>query len=187
MILVNLLPEDLRKKKESHFLFQRRKIAKTGGICFAILTFIFYYQYQFSLKTASVLQIQWSFVEKDVGRVNQLRKSIEDGSKKEREFLERYVVSTFPNTAILSAVSEHLPNSVWLLELKILRQPDENALLLKGLSLPSQSHSTIKDIEKYLRDLKGQFPPQTDVILTTSRQHEKNKELTLFTAVFKWP
>lgn len=158
-----------------------------GGIClFTVLTLIFYVQYQITLANLRVLQDKWLLMEKDVNRVTELKKKIEEGSSKEKEFLEGHVISPFPSTAILSALSAFLPDSIWLVELKITRKPDENSVLLKGLSLPSSRRSSIQDIEKYLRDLKEKFPPKTELILTTSRQVKDNRELTVFTAVFKW-
>ena len=116
-----------------------------------------------------------------------LKSKIEEGSKKEKEFLEHHITSPFPTTSILTAVSELLPDSIWLVELKVSREAKENTFLLKGLSLPSPHYSSIQDIEKYLREIKERFPPATQLILTTSRQVKENQELTLFTAIFKWP
>ena len=111
---------------------------------------------------------------------------MESGSKAERQFLENYVISPFPNTLILSALSELLPDPLWLVELKIVRQPKSNLLLIKGVSQSMREESSVQTIEEYLRALKEKFPANTDLVLTTSRQREGTTELTLFTAVFKW-
>lgn len=188
MILVNLLPAEQRKRigRGPAFLQDKRFIAGFA-VVFSLLTLVFYVRYQINLGELKVLKDQWFLIEKDVQRVTELKKKMEEGIKKEREFLERYVTTSFPNTAILTAASVFLPDSIWLLELKVTRQAGENSFLLKGLSLPNPRRSSIEDIEKYLRVLREKFPEKTELILTTSRQLKDNRELTLFTAVFKWP
>ena len=187
MIRINLLPPELRKTKASYLSSaQKRKLLIGLGSIFLGLTLIFYIQYQLSLKTLKGLQVHWVSLQKDVQRVTALQSQLETGSKKEKEFLERHVTSPLPLTAILNAVNRSLPDSIWLIEIKISRQPQESSFLVKGFSVPSNRGSSIQDIEKYVRDVKGIFPSQTEVVLTTSRQPKENRELTLFTAVFKW-
>ena len=187
MITINLLPTELRSKGAPSPLFiHRKKILIGCGAAFVVLTLAFYLQYQLGLQALKNLQSRWLSLQKDVKRISELQLHIESGSKKEKEFLERYVTSPFPVTSILNAVNKFLPDSVWLIELKIARQPQESTLLLKGLSLPSSRRLGIQDIEQYLREMKAIFPPRTEVVLTTSRQVKENRELTLFTAIFKW-
>ncbi len=187
MILINLLPLEYRKKGGSqHSVLRNKRLLNGIGAGFLILTFIFYVQYQWELLRFRELQTQWATLKEEVQRVTQLKTKIELGAKGESDFLQSYVASSFPTTAILSSVNVLLPPSIWLIELKVTRRAHENTLLLKGLSLPSQRGTSIPDIEKYLSGLKEKFPTRAEVILTTSRQLKENRELTLFTAVFKW-
>lgn len=187
MILINLLPPEYRKERGSKSSFLRNKRALNGiGAGFLILTFIFYVQYQLESVQFHKLRTQWATLEKEVQRVTQLKAKIEQGVKGENDFLESYIATSFPTTVILSTVNVLLPPSIWLLELKVTRRTHENTLLLKGLSFPGRQGVSIQDIEKYLSGLKEKFPTRVDLILTTSRQLKENKELTLFTAVFKW-
>lgn len=187
MILINLLPSQLRRESSFHpFLRNKRRLAKWGGTIFVVLTLLFYFHYQFSLKTFRELEVRWLSLQKGVQRVNELQQKMEEGVVVEKQFLDHYVTSSFPVTTILSAVSEFLPDSIWLLELKVSRQPKESTFLVKGFSLPFNLRSSIQDIERYLQAMKEKFPPKTELILTTSRQTKENRELTLFTAVFKW-
>ena len=149
-------------------------------------TLVFYIQYHLSRKTLTGLQTHWVSLQKDVLRVSQLQTGLENGGRKEKDFLEHYVVSPLPLTIILNSINKFLPDSVWVIELKISREPQGSTFLLKGLSLPADGRSSIQDIEKYLRDIKEKFPEGTEVVLTTSRQTKEGKELTLFSAIFKW-
>lgn len=187
MILINLLPPHLRRAKTKGYSLKiDPRVLIAGGIFFVGLTLIFYLQYLLSLRTLKKLQTEWPVVQLKMQKVTQLQSEIEGGSKKEKEFIEGYVLPSFRTTSILSAVSELIPNSIWLIELKLTREGKENSFLLKGLSFATQRNSSIETIEKYLRDLKEKFPPDTRLMLTTSRQQREKAELTLFTAVFKW-
>lgn len=187
MIQINLLPKEFRRERTSPILLiQQKKHGRILGFVFLLLTLLFYIQYHMNLGKLRALREEWASLQGDVGRVTGLKNQIDSGGKKEKQFLEDYVTSPFPATAILSAVSTFLPDSIWLVELKISRRPNENTFLVKGFSLPKQKHSGIQDIEAYLRALKEGFPPETDLLLTTSRQVKEEMELTLFTAVFKW-
>ncbi|MBI4115827.1 MAG: hypothetical protein HY447_04535 [Candidatus Omnitrophica bacterium] len=187
MISVNLLPVEFRKRKEIHFVgLPNKKVGKIVGGIFITLTAIFYVQFWINLATYKQLEKSWPVLQTDQARVFKLRSEIDKGSKNEKTFLDSYITSSYATTSLLTAVSETLPDSIWLVEMKFARNPNENALVLKGLSRVSKKHSSIQDIEKYLRDLKRRFPQGTSLILTTSRQSRENVELTLFTAVFKW-
>jgi len=188
VIHINLLPPELRTNGKKLFTLsaKQKKILIAVGAVLAILTVIFYIQYQLSLRALRQLQGKWTTLQKDIVRVSNLQSQLESGDKKEKAFLEHDVTSPLSLTAVLNALNQYLPDSVWLIEIKFARQPKESTFLVRGLSLPSSQHSSIQDVEKYLRDLKQTFPPETELVLTTSRQMKENKELTLFTAIFKW-
>lgn len=187
MILINLLPAEFRKGTlgESRFL-RLLQWAKLGGILFLILTLALYAHHIFVSRALAKLQTQWQQLESDVMRIQQMRDEMNQGSKAQKDFLEKYVVAPFRATSILTYISEFLPDSIWLVELKILRQPLQGTLFLKGLSLPSGERSSVQQIEKYLGDLKAKFPEDTVLVLTTSRQQKEKAELTFFMAAFKW-
>lgn len=187
MILINLLPLEFRKQAvRGGASWLLGKPGKIVGIFFLGLTAIFYLQYLWAAYSLRELQSEWGGLQKEVGRVGQIRKELEGGVKGEKDFLAKYVVSPFRITTLLSAASELLPDSIWLTEMRIARESQENTLLLKGLSRSSPRNSSLEDVERYVRDLKERFPPGTDLLLTTSRQQKDSFELTLFTAIFQW-
>ncbi len=188
MIQINLLPPELRTDKKKLFSFsaKNKKILIAVSAALGVLTLLFYVQYLLSLGTLKELQKKWVTLQNDILRVSNLQLEIEEGSKKEKAFLEHDITSPLSVTAVFNTLNQYLPDSIWLIETKFTRQPKESIFLVRGYSLPSAQRSSIQDIEKYLRDLKQTFPSQTELILTTSRQTKENEELTLFTAVFKW-
>lgn len=188
MILVNLLPPDLRKETAGYAPLRRAPfIAKMGGVLFIVLTVIFYAQYLMDLRGLHLLQKRWGTIQRDVKRIDKIKTEMEGaGSNGEKDFIERYVVSPYSLTRILSSLSELIPDSIWLVEMRALRQPSANTLVLKGVSRALQGQSTVQEIERYLRALRERTPPGTNLVLTTTRQGQERAELTLFTAVFKW-
>lgn len=188
MIQINLLPLELRTGRNSLLPFsaKNKKILIAVGAALGALTLLFYVQYLLSLGMLEELQKKWVTLQNDILRVSNLQLEIEEGSKKEKAFLEHDITSSLPVTAVFNTLNQYLPDSIWLIEMKFIRQPKENTFLVRGFSLPSAQRSSIQDVEKYLRDLKQTLPPQTELVLTTSRQTKETKELTLFTAVFEW-
>lgn len=187
MILINVLPPELRRKGLSHAAWGgQRRLFRGLGLGFLVLTLFFYGQYLLSLRTYGQLQKRWQGLQGDIGRVNALRSELDTGVRQEKEFLETYVFASPPTTQLLQSVSLFLPNSVWLEELKVSRRPKDHTLLLKGFSLPSKETSSIRNIEKYLQSVKEVLPGDANVVLMTSRKQEQPFEVTLFTAVFKW-
>jgi len=187
MILINLLPYEFRKEALRDPRMRRTiRLVQGGGVVFVGLTLIFYVQYFFEFRSLKAMQTEWQGLEADVQRVQQIRDEMTQGSEAEKNFIESYVISPFRAASILSHLSEFLPDSIWLLELRLVRQPQNNTLLIKGMSLPGRDRSSVQEIEKYLGDLKAGFPQNIELVLTTSRQLKDRIELTFFTAIFKW-
>ena len=187
MILINLLPTEFRKAAFGDPKMRRWiRLLQASGALFAGLTLIFYVQYLLESRTLKTLQNQWQSLEADAQRVQQIRDEMAQGSGAEKKFIEGFIISPFLATQILSGVSELLPDSIWLLELRLVRQPQNNSLLVKGMSLSGKDRTSVQKIEKYLGDLKAIFPENIELVLTTSRQQKDRVELTFFTAIFKW-
>lgn len=187
MILVNLLPSQLRHRKGgTEVTLPKKQIGKIVFVLFLSVTAVFYVQYFISLHSIKGLRNRWALLQSDLLRVDKLRGELESGSKAEHSSLDKYVLSNYRTTEILSSISESIPDSIWLIELRVLRDAGGNTLVLKGAARSKKGRSSLQDIEKYLRDLKAKSPPNTELSLTTTRQEKEMMELTLFTAVFKW-
>lgn len=187
MILINLLPPEFRKTSSGSLSgLVRGKWVKSSFLFFLALTLIFYAQYLLSSKTLTGLEKKWPGLQLKTKHVTEIRAQLESIDKPEKNFLENYAAMSFKTISILSATSELLPEGTWLIELRTSRAIKDNTFLLKGLSVSGRQHSSIQDIEKYLRGLKERFPQNTSLVLTTSRQEKEKTELTLFTSVFKW-
>lgn len=187
MILINLLPKEFDPVRPGLPPLAVRRVGAGVTVVFSALTLIFYFQYLYQLKIHAELRGRWASLEQTVRQVVQVRTELEGGVKNEKGFIEKYVVPNLKSTALLSVISELLPESAWLVELQLERAVKGNTLVLKGVALPSRRETSIQEIEKYLRGLRDKLPPGTDLLLTTSRQQKEKLDLMQFTAVFKWP
>lgn len=187
MISINLLPHEFRKVTVfTQRTWLRPRYMKLAGCIFVLITIIFYIQFLFYVKTYSGLQKKWPALYANAQRVAQIRNEVQGGIKSERDFIAQYLVSPLSTTVILSAISEFLPSSMWLVEVKLTRQPKENIFILKGLTHSEKGRTGMQEVEKYLKLVKEKFPPETRLTVTTSHQERERVELTFFTAIFKW-
>lgn len=186
MILINLLPKELNSVKPGLPPLAVRRVGTGITVVFSVLTLFFYFQYLHQLKIHAEFRRHWASLEHTVRQVAQVKAELEGGVKTEKDFIEKYVVPQLKFTTLFSSAGEHLPESAWLVELQLERAEKGNVLVLKGVALPSRKETSIQEIEKYLKTLRDELPPGTNLLLTTSRQQKEKLELTQFTAVFKW-
>lgn len=186
MILINLLPKEFEPVKLGLSSLKTRRVGVGIAVVFSILTLIFYFQYLYQLKIYTELRGHWATLEQTVRQVAQVKAELEGGVKNEKSFIEKYVTPNLTFTSLLSAISELLPESTWLVELQLERAGKGSTFVLKGMALPSRHETSIQEIEKYLRAIRDRLPPGAELLLTTSRHQKEKLELTQFTAVFKW-
>lgn len=185
MIKVNLLPEEFRiiHKDVDHGKYY--KYALIGGGLFLLATVFLFIDFLFSYSRYSKIQKEWHVIEPQAQELNDLRSDVEGDLKKEKDFVEQFVVTKRPLTSIMMWCSEILPESAWLTELQLKLDKDTGRLLVKGLALPSKEISSIGIIEKFLQELKRKMP-DSSLSLMTTRQQMENTDLTQFTANFSW-
>lgn len=187
MIKINLLPEDLRKKKKSATRVPYVPLAILAGVLFLLMTCFFYVDYLSARSAYHRVRQDWLRLNPLMGQLKSLETKIEGEMRGEKDFLEANVLNTDPVTQILSWVSEFLPAKGWLTQFKFERGGGGGCLLtLQGVVLPSRTQTSIEQIEAYLQGLKAKLPPQTTLALTTSREVLEKRESTAFAANLEW-
>ncbi len=185
MIQINLLPEELRGREKKTVKVPGLKIGLGAGIFILALTFFFYMDLIIARHKLKKLETEWFANQPKSQELNQLQQEVETVLKPEKKFLEEFVVTQTPLTHKLRWISEFLPETAWLLEVKLERKAEEKEdLFIKGLSLPSKEKSSIAQIETYLHDLKAKMP-EANLSLTTTRQNLEGIDLTQFVANFQ--
>lgn len=188
MIKVNLLPLELRKGDANAVRIPYIPLAILAGALFLLLTFFFYGDYLAARSAYKRIQKEWTKVNPMMAELKALETKAEVEIKGEKNFLEKNVLNTGPVTRILSWVSEFLPPRGWLTELRAQREGEGFRVTLRGVVLPFRTQTGIEQIEEYLQKLKTKLPPQTSVMLTTSKDAKDagGAEGTVFVANLEW-
>ena len=186
MIKINLLPQELRKKKKTATRIPYIPLAVLAGVLFLLMTFVFYGDYLRARSAYKKVQKEWAKVNPSMAQLKTLETKIEVEMKGEKAFLEKNVLNTESMTQMLSWVSEFLPPKGWLTELKVEREGQGCRLSLKGVVLASRTQTGIEQIEEYFQKLKTKLPAQTTVALTTSKEGKEKTEGTAFAARLEW-
>lgn len=185
MIRINLLPQEFRPKETVSYTGRYFKTAILAGVALTLLTLVFYVDFILSFGKLRRIEGDWKTSQPEYQKLTQLQKEVEGPLKQERQFMEQFVTTSRPLTSFLMWGSELLPDSAWLVELKLSRSKESGNFLIKGLSLPSKEKTSIEHIESFLQALKAKMP-DTRLALTTTRQEIDKVELTQFTAHFGW-
>lgn len=185
MITINLLPPEFKVVEKKGGNAPGRKFLFLGGGLFALLTGFFYFDYLGTTLKLTGLEKEWKQLEPQSVAVRTLKAKIEKTVRPEADFLRTRVAVDKPLTHLLSWIQELLPDTFWLIELKMERSADKVKILLKGLALPSKEKSSIELIENYMQALKAKLG-NAALNLTTTRQKMNDTNLTLFTASFEW-
>ncbi|MFA7255579.1 MAG: hypothetical protein WC133_05735 [Candidatus Omnitrophota bacterium] len=186
MIRINLLPQELRKRKKTVVRIPYLPFAILGGVLFLLLTFFFYGDYLRARITYNHVRKEWAKLNPSMAQLKALETKIEVEMKGEKDFLEKNVLNTDSMTRILSWASEFLPPKGWLTELKAEREGEGCRLTLKGVVLASRTQTGIEQIEEYFQKLKAKLPPQTAIALTTAKEGKEKTEGTAFVAHLDW-
>lgn len=185
MITINLLPEELRAGGKKMARIPALKIGLGAGILVLVLTFVGYIDLIGSKNRLKKLENEWFSIQPQSQALGQLQQEVETVLKPEKAFWEQFVTARTPLTHKLTWVSEFLPPTAWLLEIKMERKGNSENFFVKGLALPAKTKSSIAQIETYLHDLKDKMP-DANLSLTTTRQKFEETELTQFVANFQW-
>ncbi|MBI3306215.1 MAG: hypothetical protein HYZ84_00210 [Candidatus Omnitrophica bacterium] len=185
MIRVNLLPEEFRIAEKKKPPIPYVKIAVGVGVLFVVLTGIFYLDYLVALAQRGQVQKQWLKIQPEALSLNQLRNDVEGVLKPEKEFFEKYVDTSTSLTNLMMWISQFLPETAWLTELKLEYNEKEVEFLVKGLCISTKDNSSIEQIEKYTQQLNSKIP-YAMLNLTTTRQEFEGQQLTQFIIQFSW-
>ena len=186
MIKINLLPQELRKKKKSATRVPYIPLALLAGVLFLLMTCFFYVDYLKARSAYQRVHQDWVRLNPLMGQLKSLENQIEIEMRGEKDFLEKNVLNTDSVTQILSWASEFLPAKGWLTQLKFERSGEGCLVTLQGVVLPSRAQTSIEQIEEYLQKFKAKLPLQTTLTLTTSKEVKEKVEGTAFAANFEW-
>lgn len=186
MITINLLPPEYKRKKRTAGPVPYIPLVILFGVLFFLLTLFFFADY---LKTKSAydrIWKEWEQISPQMQQLKSLERKVDVEMRGEKEFLEKYVLNTDSMTRILECLSENLPPSAWLTEVRLERVKGGGKLALQGVVLPMLKKTGIEQIEDYMKKLKENLP-KGNYTLTTAKQDSKGSgEGIAFSALFDW-
>ena len=203
MILINLLPKELRVSTTQKANVPYRPIAIGIFIVFVLLGF---YNLFISFRLRAQLrglEEQWSGMAQDSAQAEALEREFGATILAEVDFYDAWVDPPLQAGRVLNTVSDLLPKSLWLTQLVFQRGGKEMQLVLDGLSKSTGRDSKLVEIQTLANQLKSEIEPilgpgaqinlnpafkkQLLVAVTTSSKDEdqEQSEVTQFTTTLK--
>ena len=204
MILINLLPRELRRQEVKAPKIPYRLVAFVIFFIFLLVSVYNLYRYIRIREKYRSYQQQWKQLEKQNAEADSLQKQLGSSVLAEIDFYNTLVDPPLETARVLNLISDLVPPAAWLTELRFERKGSELNLLLNGLSDDTRRDSKLVEIQNFANQVKGEMEkflvPATSpgfasvgasspkikvAVTTTSRKAETQQaEVTQFTATF---
>ncbi|OGW85493.1 MAG: hypothetical protein A3C35_05925 [Omnitrophica bacterium RIFCSPHIGHO2_02_FULL_46_11] len=162
MILINLLPQELRIKETKKLNIPYRLIAVCVFVIFLGLSIYNLFLYVSVREEFRKLEKQWSAIEAKSIQADQLEAEVGGGGMAaEIDFYDTFIEPPLETAHILNLVSDLTPKSAWLAELKFERVQKEMMLVLNGVSESAGKSSKLIEIQNFSNSLKDQMEQVT--------------------------
>ncbi len=200
MIVINLLPQELRFKEVKHIHIPYQKIV--FGIFFFVLVLSIYNLIVYVRVRSEyvALQKQWNQMAEKSAQADALESELGSSITTEVDFYDSLVDPLLTTSRILNSISDLMPKSVWLTGINFSRKKKDLDLAITGLSQSVGSTSKLIDIQNFANALKVEMEkflgPVSQVnptvksrlkvaVTTSSQKTSENIDTTQFTASFK--
>lgn len=200
MILINLLPEELRFKDVKSIHIPYQKIA--AAIFFIVLTLSIYnlIVYVRVRSEYADLQKQWNQLADKSAQADALENELGSSIMAEVDFYDDFVEPPLATARILNMISDLIPKSAWLNAINFNRREKELDLTVNGLSQSVAASSKLIEIQNFANLLKVEMEKflgsdsatvnraansHLKVAVTTSSKISDKVDVTQFTASFK--
>lgn len=201
MILINLLPQELRIKEIKRINIPYRPIAFVIFLIFLLLSLYNLFLFIRVRERHRNFSKQWKALEPRSNEADLLERELGATIVTEVDFYDGLVDPPLETARILNLVSDLIPESAWLTQLEFKRDNKDMQLILNGLARTSGKASKLIEIQNFANGLKdkmeeslgpaSQASPNVKkkikVTVTTSSQKAdaEKAETILFTAAFK--
>ena len=201
MILINLLPQELRIKETKKINIPYRPIALVIFLIFLFLSIYNLFLFIRIREQHRNFSKQWKVLEPRSNEANLLERELGATIVTEVDFYDGLVDPPLETARILNLVSDLIPESAWLTQLDFKRDNRDMQLILNGLARASGKASKLIEIQNFANGLKDKMEEligpasqanpnvkkKIKVIVTTSSQKAdaEKAETILFTVTFK--
>lgn len=157
MILINLLPEELRVRRGPKVKVPYKLI---GVILFLVFLVISLFNLYLNLRVRAlhrVLEARWQKMEPSYVEALRLEAELGTSVLAEVDFYDTFVDPPLESAHILNLMSDLIPKSLVLEEVRFERQGKELQLTLQGISESQERDSQLVQIQDYANGLKKQM------------------------------
>ena len=201
MILINLLPQELRIKEIKKINIPYRPIAFVIFLIFLLLSLYNLFLFIRVREQYRNFSRQWKTLEPRSNEADLLERELGATIVTEVDFYDGSVDPPLETARILNLVSDLIPESAWLTQLDFKRDNKDIQLVLNGLAKVSGKGSKLIEIQNFANGLKdkmeellgpaSQASPivkkkiKATVTTNSQKADAENAETILFTATFK--
>lgn len=202
MILINLLPQELRLQETKKIHIPYREIALVTFVIFVLLSLYNLFHFVRIREAHRNLQKQWNALADRSAQADSLEKELGATILAEVDFYDSLVDPNLEAARTLNFISDLIPSGIWLTEMRFVRNQKDIQLVLNGLSESSaKGGARLIEIQNFANKLKEQMEQfigpaspmnpnvkrHMKVAVTTSSQKMDHSagELTQFVATFE--
>lgn len=182
MILINLLPEDLRIKEVRKIAIPYREIAVGVFALFLIATLFNLFVYVRVRGEFRSLDKQWKELAPGNTEAESLEKELGATIVAEVDFYDQFVDPPLEAARVMNLMSDLIPASIWLDQMKFERKKRDIQLILMGFSESRGKSSTLVEIQKFANDLKARLEANIGPASNTNLNAKKHVKATVTTS-----
>lgn len=182
MILINLLPEDLRIKEVRKTVIPYREIAIGVFALFLIMTLFNLFVYVRVRGEFRNLDRQWKELTPRNTEAESLEKELGATIVAEVDFYDQFVDPPLEAARVMNLISDLIPTSIWLDQMRFERKKRDIQLTLMGFSESRGKSSTLVEIQKFANDLKARLEANIGPASNTNLNAKKHVKVTVTTS-----
>ena len=157
MILINLLPQELRIKETKKLNIPYRSIAVVIFSIFLLLALYNLFLFIRIREEHRKLSKQWKTLEQRSGEADLLAKELGATIVTEVDFYDALVDPPLETARILNFVGDLIPDGAWLTQLDFQRSNKDMQLVLNGFSKSTGKASRLIDIQNFANAMKDKM------------------------------
>jgi hypothetical protein len=157
MILVNLLPKEYRVSDKPKYSVSFRWGALAMFLCFLAVSLFNLYEYVGLRNESRSLQAQWQKIEGPSREADQLQFELGASVLSEIKFYDTFLDPPFEMALMLNLISDLIPRSLTLQNLKLSRHGHEFEVIMNGISETWSEKSKLVEIQNFANGLKDQL------------------------------
>lgn len=182
MILVNLLPQELRLRETKKIHVPYRTIAIGVFSLFILAALYHLFLYVRIREEHRSLKVKWETLAERSAQADRLEAELGATILAEVDFYDRLVDPPLETARVLNLVSDLIPRGAWLTQLKFERNEKHIQLILDGFSESQGKASKLIEIQDFVNGLKNQMEQTLNPLFQARPQMKKQFDAAVTTS-----